>query len=435
MATVQAGVSRVVITPPVGMYLPGMERFANSHGLRDDIFATALALSDGVNEVIVINLDVLLVHQDFVERIRQQANQETGVPVDGIMICATHCHSGPVTLAGEASPPMYQAYAENLFFTLVGLIRLAHDRLQPAKFGFGTGSSNICMNRRLTRSDGVTVIAANPDGPVDPQVGVFRVDSESGEPLAVVVNYACHPVVLGNGSNVISADWPGAMRRTIEQISGAKVLFIQGAAADINPWPGEPTDDIDILERLGTSIGGEVLSVWARIQAMPEKCVSMARQKIWIPLLPISEYTGRIPELVELNASVGDMSFEQLTQWLEETMPWSVELQGEHDDQRAGMELQVISVGDTALISAAGEIFVKTGLGVKTRSPFANTMFAGYTNGSVGYIPLPEDFPRGGYEVQEAYLGYRLPAPVAPEAAGIVENEAVNLLLKVKSAI
>jgi hypothetical protein len=103
-------------------------------------------------------------------------------------------------------------------------------------------------------------------------------------------------------------------------------------------------------------------------------------------------------------------------------------LQGQGDDQAAGMEMHAVSAGDIALVTAGAEIFSKIGLAIKRQSPFKQTLFAGYTNGKVGYIPLPEDYPRGGYEVNEAYLGARLPAPLAPQASALVEQTALELL-------
>jgi hypothetical protein len=367
----------------------------------------------------------------MVQRIRQEASALTGIFPENIMFCATHCHSGPMMHAFPESKPMVRGYVENLTHLLIGLIRMAYERLEPARLGFGRGKVSISLNRRLTRPDGVTVIYANPDGPVDEEVGVLRIDTASGEPMAVVVNYACHPVVLGNGSNVISADWPGAMRRVVEAVTGAKVLFLQGASADINPWPGVPSDSEEVLERLGLEVGGEALKVWAGIEPQPEGEVRAARKKIWIPLLPVSQYAGKLPEFVELAASAGGMTFEQLQAWLTEYMPWTVELSGEGDDVKAALEMHCIRAGDFALVAAGAEIFVRTGLEVKQRSPFANTMFAAYTNGSLSYIPLPEDYPRGGYEVNEAYLGYRLPAPVASSGAGMVLEIALALLKNV----
>lgn len=428
MAELRAGVSRVTITPPVGMYLIGMERADASHGFRDDLYATAVAIQDDREEIVIVSMDVLVIHPDMVQRVRQEVSELIIIRPENIMFCATHCHSGPVMHAFPESNPMVRGYLENLTHLMVGLIRMAHDQMQPACLGFGKGRSTIALNRRHTRPDGVTVIAANPEGPIDEEVGVLRIDGLDGTPLATLVNYACHPVVLGNGSNVISADWVGAMRRTVEAVNNSKVLFLQGASADINPRPGIPCDSEQVLERLGIEIGGEVLKVWAGIETQPQATVRANARKVWLPLLPVSQYAGKLPDFVELAESASGMTFDQLQAWLDKYMPWSVELSGESDNVKAALEMQSIRLGDAALVSVGAEIFVRTGLEVKQRSPWANTLFAAYTNGCLSYIPLAEDYPRGGYEVYEAYLGYRLPAPVAPESANLVIENALEML-------
>ena len=101
----------------------------------------------------------------------------------------------------------------------------------------------------------------------------------------------------------------------------------------------------------------------------------------------------------------------------------------------ARMEVQALALGDLALVSAACEPFVETGLAVKAASPFARTFFAGYTNGCVGYVPTAHAFPYGGYEIDRAYLGYRLPAPVAPEAEQMVVRACVEALVEVRGQV
>ena len=450
MGMVQAGVSRVTITPPVGIYLIGFAgRPGGSRGVRDDLYATTLALSDGATEAAIVSCDLLIVHPDLVRRVRQDVSARTGIPGQNVLLCATHTHSGPGTYIYSDSPPVARAYVDNLAFLLSGAIQVAHDRLAPAAFGFGRGQACIGINRRLTPPDGVTVIAANPDGPVDPEVGVLRVDTAEGQPLAVVVNHACHPVVLGEGSNVISADWPGAMRRVVEQATGATCLFIQGACGDINPLPGEPTDDGGVLERLGTIVGGEVVSAWAGAGPKPTDTLRVCSERLLVPLVPhrvdgdravvatsAAPSTSRTTKVVTTDRPLVELagaadSREALVALLNASTPWSAEVIGEGDERRAVLELGALRVGETALVSAAGEVFVKTGLAVKRRSAIANTMFAAYANGLVGYFPLPEDYPRGGYEVDESYLFYRLPAPLAPAAAGMLEDTAVRLLNKI----
>jgi len=429
MGTLQAGVSRVTITPPVGVYLIGFAgRAGGSRDLRDDLYATALALSDGATEAVIVSCDLLVVHPDLVQRVRQDASSRTGVPGENMLFCATHTHSGPPTCTYPDSPPMLQAYVDNLAALLAGAILVAHDRLAPARFGFGRGEARIGVNRRLTRPDGVTVIAANPAGPLDPEVGVLRVDAADGRPLAVVVNHACHPVVLGESSNVISADWPGAMRRVVERATGARCLFLQGACADVNPLPGEPTDQEDVLERLGIEVGGQVIATWARVEPQPAEGVRTCSERLLVPL-----WRAGVPAPPVYG---GAATRDALRARLDASTPWTPEVVGvrgarQGDEQRLAVELQALRVGEMAVAAAAGEIFVETGLAVKRRSPLANTMFAAYANGLAGYFPLPEDYPRGGYEVDESYLFYRLPAPVAPEAAGLVEETAIRLLHEV----
>jgi len=238
-------------------------------------------------------------------------------------------------------------------------------------------------------------------------------------------------VVLGSGSNVISRDWPGVMYDLVEKVTGAKCLFLQGAAADINPWPGEPTDRMDLVERLGTEIGAEVVKVWAGIQTQSEASLSVQDRPVRVPLEPVSKYAGKAPILVEW-ATAHEITLEQFQAWLYSMGSRLQKTVGEGDQQGVMAEMQVFRLGETAVVAFPAELFVKIGLAIKSRSPFKNTLVAAYSDGCVGYIPLPEDYPLGGYEVSEAFYGYGLPAPIAPEAARLVEETALEILDSLK---
>jgi len=432
MNSIKAGVSRVIITPPVGVYLVGMERSDNSHGLHDDLYATAVAISDGKTELVILSADILFFMPSLIDTVRTAVSEQTGIPGKNIMFCATHCHSGPAPVADADRPKIEQAYTANLPYLLIGCIRIAHDNLKPAKVGYGNGKARIGMNRRLTRLDGTTVIAANPERPIDEQVGVIRIDDLDGQPLAVLVNYACHSVVLGNGSNVISRDWPGVMYDLVEKITGAKCLFIQGAAGDINPLPGEPTDRMDLVYRLGTEIGGEVVKVWAAIETKPDITVSVAQKQLMLPLEAASIYADKAPQLIELDAAGKELTIEKFQAWLYSMGTRPQETVGEGDNQSVVAEIQAFRFGDTALVSFPAELFVKIGSAIKTRSPMKNTLVGTYVNGSVGYIPMPEDYSLGGYEVSEAFYLYGLPAPFAPITAKLLEDTAIELITSMK---
>jgi hypothetical protein len=392
----------------------------------DDLSATAIIVSDGDTRVAILSCDLLHIHPDLVRRVRRDAGERTGIPAENMMFCATHTHSGPATYAYPDSPPIGRAYVANLTFQLVGLIEVAHHRLAPARFGFGRGQAHIGVNRRVTGPGGTTVIDANPDGPTDPGVDVLRIDRDDGTPLAVLVNHACHAVVLGAGSTLISPDWPGKMREVVEEVTGAACLFIQGAAADINPLPGIPCDRLEVMEKLGIEVGAGAIAAWAGINARSIESVGVCSERASVPLISPARYVDR--PLVEMAGPDQQQTRAQLRQQLRHSAPWTADLGGTGDKRDVAVEVQAIRIGDMALVSVAGEVFVETGLRVKQLSAIPKTMFAAYTNGCAGYLPPAAEYARGGYEVDESFLFYQLPTPVAPGGAALVEQSALRLL-------
>ena len=125
---------------------------------------------------------------------------------------------------------------------VLGAVKEAQQQLFHARFAAGEGSIVLGYNRLVRQEGGFALTHfENPDltpfGPVDPTVGVIRVSDDQDVVRAVIVNYACHPVVLGPKNQKISADYPGVMRRLVEERVGsdAMCLFIQGCCGDINP--------------------------------------------------------------------------------------------------------------------------------------------------------------------------------------------------------
>lgn len=431
-STLQVGVAREKISPPVGSYLIGMERKEVSTSLHDDLFATALVLKSKTSYAAIVSMDLLVIHPETVSRVRENIRTLTDIPPSAIMFSATHNHSGPASFALQDSPTPVKEYAHDLVEKLTQVIMKASQLLIPAKVGFGTGKAQIGINRRLTLPNGKTVIAGNPEGPIDDQVSVLRIDSVNNQPIAIVVNYACHPVVLGAKSNQISSDWVGVMRQFVESKTWGKVLFIQGAAGDINPLPGEPTNSETDLKVLGELIGNQVVNTWQSIQTMPQSTLLSIEEKVFVPFASVADY--RNIQLEEMGGALEGLNMEEMKEWLRTYMPWSVELKENRGQQEAALQMQAVQIGDTAIIGIGAELFSTIGKNIKKHSPFENTMVAGYTNGLLGYIPTPDEYPRGGYEIDEAYLGFWLPAPLAPETAEIVEQKAVEYLQKIKSA-
>jgi len=91
-------------------------------------------------------------------------------------------------------------------------------------------------------------------------------------------------------------------------------------------------------------------------------------------------------------------------------------------------EIWAARLGDTAVVGTPGEIFGEIGAAVRAASPAPVTIFAGYSNGVLGYIATPEEYPYGGYEPAVAQRGYAHPAPFSPDVAGIIRDTSLELL-------
>jgi hypothetical protein len=417
MGQLRAGVGRAPITPAIGAWLVGFAgRAGGAQAVRDELYATALVLDDGTTRIAILSCDMIAIHPQLIAQTRDLVHEQTGIPGDNLMICCTHTHSGPPGYASERSRPVDRANAAYLPFRLAGAVRLANDSLAPARVAHDTGQAAIGINRREVIGAGQTILGNNPDGPIDHSAGVLRVDGASGIPLALMVNYACHPVILGPRSLVVSADFVGQARRIVESATGVPMLYVQGACGDINPLEGVREDDANVV-RLGTMLASEVVRVWAGTRPNVDGATLAAfRTEVE---LPIAELPGQARGAGAWNSA----------ERLDTEFPWAADM-GDHG---ARMEIQALAIDDLALVSNASEPFVETGLATKAASPFARTFFAGFTNGCVGYVPAAGAYPHGGYEVLQAYIGYRLPAPIAPEAEQMAVRASVAALEQVKA--
>lgn len=221
-----AGTVEIDITPPVGSGFDGYSaRQGKSLGVHDPLLAQLLLLRAGDDQVVLISLDLLGVSLAFTQQVRDGIKQAIGVPARCTMVACSHTHSG----AGGFLPPhpgistnqdldLQHWVAEHL----IGAAIWAEQRLQKAQLGLGRGSlEGIGLNRN------------DPEkGPVDKEAVVLLVQDEGGKPLAVMMNYGCHPTVLGYQNRFFSADYPGAARSTLRQIYPDTIFLYTNGASD-----------------------------------------------------------------------------------------------------------------------------------------------------------------------------------------------------------
>ncbi len=413
----QAGVGRATITPPLGTWLcgyAGRERGCDS--VLDDLFATTLVLANDETTLAIVTCDVCGLPTQQVAALRALIAERTGIPGANVLINTSHTHSGPITSIRDDMLAHERAYCETLIQVIAGSVEMARHDVEPCRITHGAGSAPVNVNRRLLRESGWAGMGENLGGAIDRTVQVLRVDTVEGEPLAALVHYACHPVVLQPPSLAVSADFVGVARGLFEAATGATMLFLQGACGNINPIGQR--GDIDMRERLwnvGSALGAAALQVYALngLHATLgdtetlEPALGAAQETLALalhtPNEPPDSHGARTPAL----------------------RYWTPPLR---DDGRVAFEAQALRIGNVALVGGGGEVFIELAQAVQERSPFAHTMYLGYTNGDVGYVPTASAYPEGGYEVDSAHFHYNLPAAVAPDSAGRVVDTSVALL-------
>jgi len=430
----QAGLSVINITPYVRCEMCGYaNRPDRSRGVHDKLLAKVLVLADGETQLAVVSCDLVGLEMDTIASIRERISREVGMPGEQVMIACTHTHSGPTlgTLRGmgEVDPSLLETTEKKI----AGAVYEACTRLVQARVGFGMGEVQIGINRRARQPDGSIALAENAAGAVDREVGVMRIDDEQGCPLAIFFNHPCHAVVMGGDNVLISSDYPGYARCTVEQVmgDGVSAIFINGCAGNINP---RMRGTFAHAERLGAMLGSEAVKVAQLIETSDQISLDCTRELIEIPLRPL-------PSVSELERTLTDFEGQIAAQPPERNWREYTVLTAQRDWARDSLallargttslsspfEVQVMRIGPAALVGLSAEVFVEIGQAIKQRSSLSPTFVAGFANGVIGYLPTASAHLEGGYEVDNAprYYGYTAPAP---EAEAIVVDAAVRLL-------
>jgi len=462
------GVGRATITPPIGVDLMGYSRRSRpSTGIHMDMFATALVATANGKTVAILDCDLTYLHPPLVDEIRDAIAGYLGTQRSHVLVNCTHSHSAPtsspVKIGGEQDRvrPEEDAYIRSLPHLLLSAVMQANTTKRPARIAAGHGRIEFSTNRREKLADGRTVLGINHNGPVDHAVGVVRIDSMDGRPLAAVVNFTCHPIFAGSASRLISPDFPGPMRRTVERETGASCLFLQGSTGNINP-KNPMHADVAEAERVGTMLGLEAAKIFLDIETR-----TMVQQEHWLTSVatfhlvrkepvdtPIPGLVAGVEEVLSVPLKkLPDLAeAKHLLQERREALEALIDGKADVDDQNPAkyqvmwaeqlvrtieqklgpshvrVPVQAIRINDVGFVGVAGELFVEIQLAIKKGSPFQPTFVAAYSNGCVGYLPVADAYPDGGYEVDHSYKGYRLPAAIAPGAAERVADTAVKLL-------
>ena len=392
-AALKAGASKVEITPPTGLPMYGFaSRKGGATGVRDPLYARVLVLEAGEQRLALVVFDLGTVFAPpWIARLRATARERDGISY--VLVAATHTHSGP-DIRDQYPAPTPPDWETPVLTKVEQAIDEAHQHAVPVRLGVGYGVAYIGHNRLRVEPDGsVTWIERNltkvPTAPVDPTVTVLRVDSADGKPLAILVNYACHPVVFGSDSREYSADYPAVTLRTVEQAFGSSsdsqpmAIFLQGGDGDINPYyavqPLEQ-DAVGMRNWTGETLGRVAARVATGIhtEGAPDTSLDFAEDVLDFQLRWDSE---------KFRAGL--------------LRSWGPGAAAEFDRRRQqGFHLPVAAVlinKRIAIATMPGEPFVDYQIEWRRRCPVADCIFMGYSNGDFGYFPTLRMATLGGY--------------------------------------
>ena len=478
-AQIQAGVARLDITN------------TEAKPVNDPLYVKALVIRDATATVVIITVDAVAIceigsiRNDFLANVRSQLRQDLNIEAAHVLINASHCHG---VVCADIEQRTIRAVKE------------ACQHMVPVTVGVGTGHEDRIMeNRRLKLTNGKEADVRHayslpPDaevasvGPVDPEIGVLRLDRNNGQTLAVVYNFACHPIQgVPNGGN--TADVTGFASHVIEDTfgDGTIALFLQGCAGDINPvWYKDVAHPRD-AESLGNMLGLSTMRAAKAIRCRENVELKVVHEMLALPRADLSERIGSlraeqakllqslqgtslnlktyIPLVVRYNLA-GEFPTYYSHRYLHDKLLARDDLNKLDTENRKNIEqytkniyvmeqltrLQVnlallemhqaqnaaaakgtidvevlgLRIGDFVLVTFPGELTVQIGLDIKHRSPHALTFVAGYTNGYIYYAPTAAQLKNvGGAQEDSDCL-------LAPEWQALFEDKVADILKRLE---
>jgi hypothetical protein len=489
--------SRVLADVPAGSLRAGVAKSdittdAKGVVVNDPLYAKALVLDDGATKIVIVAMDALAiggigdVADSFLPRLRERIAGELNIPGHHVLVGVSHTHP-PGRLLCDDAQQLQRTF---------DAVRRAAQNMTPVKVGVGKGREDrIQINRTLRLKNGKhwTIRQAHPCppddevasvGPIDPDIGVLRIDRMDGRPLALVYNFACHTLV-GVPRGSVTANFSGFASQVIEEnlSDGAMALFLQGAAGDVCEVLYKDVTRPRDARPLGTMLGLSTLKAVRGISTKDAR-LSVVSETIQLPrrtdipdrvhaleqeqavllksldgaslnfrtFLPLylkhalnpdcpSDYSYRYLQAERIGtdelAALDSQNRANIDKYLRNIRAMEALARIQDDiatlrkheaiNKESGAatipaEVQGIRIGDCVLITAPIELLTEVGLNVKKASPHAHTFVAAFSNGYMHYGPPASYYDKGGYEVTECLL--------APEWQSLYERKAAEIVRK-----
>lgn len=432
--------ARQMITPAEPVWQCGFAaRTRKSEGIHDNLYATLLLLEDDQGaRAALISLDIIGGDRSFITELRADLKEQYGL--DQVLLNFSHTH-GAVRIFGQAASKedfgghfwnhreseqdsqAAQAYSKHVHETILALAGQARADLAPGSLSLLRGQSDFGLSRRFPNPDGsIAWLPYDNPAAMDPDLYLLKLEDKDGGLAGLIYQYACHPTTLGSDNYLITSDYPGVVRRILENYHpGLTTLFLQGCGADIKPRAtATPTGfkqcSFAELEEAAGGLAVEINSLlatsgWRRLE------LDLAYRQEDLRLFASSWPESKWQELLADPATP-------------DYMKRALEHRQKTKTGRSAylpLEISVLRLDKTACLLAL-ENEVVSSYGKKIKRLFGQDILAlGYSNSCRGYIPDREVIRQGGYEADSFKL-LGLSGPYYEEIEDIILGRAAGLL-------
>ena len=439
------GVARRDITPPPGIYSRcwGPSRHPTSLGVHRPLTATALAIRPEAGEPLLL----LALDLGWWQRARDEAHvrravlERLALAPARVLVSLSHTHSGPSICGDDVDQPGGELVLPYLDAVADAAVDAADEALAGsvgATLEWAVGRSAVAANRDLP-ADGRRLVGFNPAAVADDTVLVGRVSSDDGVPLAVVVNYACHPTTLAWQNRLISPDFVGALRATVEERHGGLCVFLQGASGELGPRE-QYVGEVAVADRPGEAIGHAVLAALTTLPPPGTELACLEVVESGAPLALWGPRARRAPEQVAASVVEVPVELKPVPSLAELERDWegigeesrrerlrrARRLRDDYEDpSRATHPVWVWRLGETIVVAHPGEAYSLLQRELRDAFPGSAVVVANVTNGP-GFVYLP---PSEFYEEDIYPVWQTLLAPGSLERVVAAARDEVARLL------
>ncbi len=420
----KVGAASVAIEADDAMIIGGGIGGGTVAGEEAPLRATALVIDDGRGgKAAIVACDVLMVERDVLDRAAREIAAKTGVPFDAVMIHATHTHHAPTTASihGYRRDEVFTARVEA---AAVAAAERASGLLGPAALFYRRGEeSTVGRNSRLLLADGTIYWvgprddAVRPTGPFDPALPVLAFRRPNGTLAGAIFNHSTHTIGTREPGKR-SPGFYGLAAQDLEREHGAPFLFLSGASGS--------THNLDLKgDEMARRIGAAVEQAMEKADKRPVDRIRARRAEITWRVRTFDEAAEEAAVSSYCRKRIGDAKAAERTIGIFREMRRELAPRQGHERKTW---VQVVTIGDVAIVGTPGEFFTALGLAIKAGSPFRETLVVQLANDYVGYLPDREAFDLGGYQTWTGLHSY-----LEKGSGERVVDEALTILRDLKA--